>query len=345
MFHIEKAFDVEGQSVELITITNNNNMEVKLLSYGGAMVELLVPDKENAAENIMLTYQNLEDYIENPAYFGVTVGRTSGRIRSGEFDLNGKPYKLTKNFGVNHCHGGAEGFSYRVWSYNIIEADQGTSVEFKYHSADGEESYPGNLDAKVTYTLQQDNVLTIEYKAETDKETLCNLTNHSHFNLSGNYKRNVTEQYMRITSKGFLELNNNLIPTGKVIDVKNTPMDFNLRKLIGRDIEKDYEQLKIGNGYDHPWLLEGKLNQIEMYDSVSGRKMNITTTYPSVVIYSFNYPNNESLKGGKTAEKHDGICFETQFEPDGINSERFSRSILKPGKVYYEKTEYRFSIE
>ena len=345
MYDVKKAFDVDGQSAELITITNNNNMEVKLLSYGGAIVELLVPDKENIAENIILAYQNLEDYIENPTYFGVIVGRTSGRIGSGEFNLGGKPYKLNKNFGVNHCHGGAKGFSYQVWSYNIIEADQGISVEFKYKSPEGEENYPGNLNARVTYTLQQDNTLTIEYKAETDRVTLCNLTNHSHFNLSGNYKRNVTEQEMRIASVSFLELNNNLIPTGNIIDVKDTPMDFNQRKLIGRDIEEAYEQLKITNGYDHPWLLESKTNQIEMYDSKSGRKMNITTTYPCVVVYSFNYPNNEDMKCGKTAKKHDGICFETQFEPDGINSTHFNKSILQPGRAYYEKTEYRFSVE
>ena len=345
MFDIKKVFDIEGQSVDLITITNNNNMEVKLLSYGGAIVELQVPDRENVAENVILAYQNLEDYIENPAYFGVTVGRTSGRIAEGQFSLGGIGYKLSKNFGVNHCHGGAKGFSYQIWSYNILEAIHGTSVEFAYKSPDREESYPGNLNVKVTYTLQQDNTLIIEYKAEADSETLCNLTNHSHFNLSGNYKSKVIDQYLRIDSRNYLELNNNLIPTGRVIDVKDTPMDFNQRKLIGKDIEQDYEQLKIANGYDHPWLLEGKTNQIEMYDGKSGRKMNITTTYPSVVIYSFNYPNNENLKYGKIAKKHDGICFETQFEPNGINSEHFNKAILQPGKVHYEKTAFKFSVE
>lgn len=345
MVDIKKAFDIEGQRVDLITITNNNNMEVKLLSYGGAIVELLVPDRENVAENIILAYQNLEDYIQNPTYFGVIVGRTSGRIEDGQFNLEGTPYKLNKNFGVNHCHGGETGFSHQIWSYNIIEADRGTSVEFKYNSPDGEENYPGNLNVKVTYTLGQNNTFTIEYKAKTDKVTLCNLTNHSHFNLSGNYKRRVTDQYMRIASSSFLELNNNLIPTGKLFDVKNTPMDFKQRKQIGRDIKADYGQLKIANGYDHPWLLEGKTNQIEMYDSESGRKMNITTTYPAAVIYSFNYPNNESMLYGKIAEKHDGICFETQYEPDGINSECFSKAILQPDREYYEKTEFVFSIE
>lgn len=345
MFNIEKAFDIDGQSIDLIILKNNNNMEIKLLNLGGAIVELLVPDRENIAENIILAYQNLEDYIKNPTYFGVVVGRTSGRIGSGQFNLEGKPYKLNKNFGVSHCHGGIKGFSHRIWRYNIIEADQSISVEFKYNSPEGEEAYPGNLNAKVTYTLRQDNTFIIEYEAKTDKETLCNLTNHSYFNLSGNYKRMITDQYMRITSNSFLELNNNLIPTGKVIDVKGTPMDFSQRKLIGKEIEEDYEQLKIANGYDHPWLLEGKTNQIEMYDSKSGRKMNITTTYPTVVVYSFNYPNNESLLYSKTAKKHDGICFETQFEPDGINSEYFNKAILHPDREYYEKTEFVFSVE
>jgi aldose 1-epimerase len=345
MVDIKKAFDIAGQRVDLITITNNNNMEAKFLSYGGAIVELLVPDREDIAENIILAYQNLEDYIENPTYFGVIVGRTSGRIASGQFNLEGRPYKLNKNFGVNHCHGGAAGFSHQIWSYNIIETDQGIAIEFQYNSPDGEESYPGNLNVKVTYTLRQDNTLIIEYKAKTDKVTLCNLTNHSYFNLSGNYKRRVTDQYMRIVSSSFLELNNNLIPTGKLIHVKDTPMDFNQRKQIGRDMKADYEQLIVANGYDHPWLLEGKTNQIEMYDSESGRKMNITTTYPTSVIYSFNYPNNERLLYGKIAEKHDGICFETQFEPDGINSKHFNKAILQPGREYYEKTEFVFSIE
>jgi aldose 1-epimerase len=345
MFIISKAFDVEGKSAELITLKNMNNMEVKLLSYGAAIVELLVPDRDNKAENVVLTYQDIEDYIQNPPYFGVTLGRTSGRIAAGEFNLDGHLYKLNKNFGANHGHGGAKGFSHRLWSYSIKEADNGASIEFSYKSPDGEENYPGELDVKVIYTLRQDNSLTIEYEAESDKRTLCNLTNHSYFNLSGNYKRKTTDQSLRIASRSFLELDSNLIPTGRPIDVKDTPMDFSQRKLIGRDIEKDYEQLKIGNGYDHPWLLEGKTNQIEMYDNISGRKMNITTTYPSVVIYSFNYPSKENLKYGRAAQKHDGICFETQYEPDGINSENFNRSILQPGSKYYQKTEFKFSVE
>lgn len=345
MYTIKKAFNIEDKIVELITLTNKNNMEVSLLSYGAAIVELLVPDRQNALENVVLTYQNMEDYIENPPYFGAVLGRTSGRIAGGYFYLDEQLYKLNINMGVNNCHGGVKGFSHQIWSYNIRETDKEVSVEFKYRSQDGEENYPGELAAAIVYTLSEDNTLTIEYKAETNRKTLCNLTNHSYFNLSGDYKRRVTEQYVAIASNCFLELDNNLIPTGKLIDVKDTPMDFTKRKLVGKDINTNHEQLKIGNGYDHPWLLENIQNQIEMYDAESGRKMTITTTYPCVVVYSFNYPNSEKLKNGKISQKHDGICFETQYEPNGINIEGFNKSVLQPGEQYYEKTEYKFSVE
>lgn len=345
MFIINKVFEVEGLDVELITLKNKNNMEVKLLSHGATIVELLAPDREDLVENVVITYQRLEDYIENAPYFGSTIGRTSGRIANGKFCLDEQSYILNKNFGANHCHGGAKGFSRQLWSYNIRETDKGTEVEFTYRSIENEENYPGAIESKVIYTLTEDNTLKVEYIAETNKRTICNLTNHSYFNLSGNYKRRVTEQFMRIASTSFLELGSNLIPTGKLIEVKDTPMDFNKRKLIGKDIESNYEQLKITNGYDHPWLLDCEANQIEMYDAESGRKMTITTTYPAVVVYSFNYPASEELKYGKIARKYDGICFETQYEPNGINSMNLNKSILQPGESYYEKTEFRFSVE
>jgi aldose 1-epimerase len=345
MFMIDKVFQVGGKNVELITIKNKGNMEVKLLNYGAAIVELLVPDRNDIAENIVLTYQNLEDYIVNTPYFGATLGRTSGRIAGGKFCLDKQLYTLNTNFGVNHCHGGVRGYSHQIWSYEVIETDKETAVEFSYESYDGEENYPGQLQVKVLYTLLEDNILTIEYKAKTDKKTLCNLTNHSYFNLSGHYKRPITEQFIRIASASYLELDNKLIPTGKRIDVKGTPMEFNKRKLVGKDIDNHYEQLKIANGYDHPWLLEDSADQIEMYDAGSGRKMTISTTYPTVVVYSFNFPNSERLKSGKTAQKHDGICFETQYEPNGINTEGFNKSVLQPGESYYERTAFKFSIE
>ncbi|QGU94352.1 galactose-1-epimerase [Clostridium bovifaecis] len=344
MYSIERAFDIYGKEVKLITIRNDRNMEVKLLNYGATLVELLIPDRDGNIENVVLTHDEIEDYISNPSYFGATVGRTSGRIDKGRFVLDGKTYNLNKNYGVNQGHGGNKGFSFRVWDYSVSEKDGETAVQFTYYSKDMEENYPGNLMVKVTYTLRSSNELVIEYEGATDKKTLCNLTNHTYFNLSGNYKRKITKQYLKIKSKAYLEMNESQIPIGKYIDVEATPMDFSEFKLIGRDIEENYIQLSMTKGYDHTWILNEKYNQIEMVDKLSGRKMTISTTYPSVVIYSFNFPSNERLKQSKMSSKYDGICFETQYEPDGINNKGFNSGILDVGEKYHEKTEYKFFV-
>ena len=274
---------IGGRDVALISLKNRNNIEVKLMSYGAAIVELLTPDREGNIENIVLTYEHMEDYIKNTPYFGVVVGRTSGRIGKGSFALDGKEYKLNRNAGINNLHGGLEGFSFKNWDYALREMGDKASVEFSYASSDMEEGYPGRLEVKVIYTLTEDNEFTIEYKAISDRDTVCNLTNHSYFNLSGNYKRKVTEQLLKIKADNFLETDNDLVPTGNLLEVKGTPMDFNTEKLIGRDMGSDYEPLRIANGYDQPWMLSAKEAQVEMYDEQSGRKMTISTTYPCVV--------------------------------------------------------------
>ncbi len=344
MYTIEDAFHIENEAVKLITIKNKNQIEVQLLNYGAAIVAIYAPDKNGTIENIVLTYKNMEDYIENPSYFGVTVGRTAGRIANGTFKIDEKQYFLNKNFDSNHGHGGIKGFSYQIWNYSVQEEIEQTSVEFSYSSKHIEENYPGNLDVKVTYILTDYNELIIRYEAITDKKTICNLTNHSYFNLSGNDKRKVTDQYLKISSKQFLELDDNQIPTGKFIDVQNTPMDFNKPKLIGRDIETDYEQIKKTNGYDHPWMLNKTDNQIELIDKVSGRKMSVTTSYPCAVVYSYNFSNNEKLQNGKIGSQYDGICFETQYEPDGINHKHLNSAILDVNEKYDEQTIFKFSI-
>ncbi len=344
MYYTKHAFNIENKRVDLISIENQNNMKVNLLNYGATIVEIFVPDKQGKCENIILTYKDIQDYIQNKAYFGATIGRTAGRIGKGEFILDKKIYKLSKNYGMNQGHGGEYGFSFRIWDYKIKETENTTSVEFAYLSKDMEEGYPGNLQVKVIYTLTEDNQLMIEYRGKSDKKTLCNLTNHSYFNLSGKYKRKITKQYLKIKANDFLELDENQIPTGKWMNVKNTPMDFLEFKRIGKDIKKSYEQLVKTKGYDHTWILNGKENQIEMYDEISGRKMSITTTYPSVVIYSYNFPSNEKLKYDKVGASYDGICFETQYEPDGIHHENLNKAILDVGENYDEKTKFKFSI-
>lgn len=345
MILVEKAFDVGGREAELITMRNGNRMEVKLLSYGAAIVDLLVPDRDGNIESVVLSYADVKDYITNSPYFGAAVGRVSGRIAEGSFTLDSKTYRLYKNYGRNHGHGGPEGFSFKLWGWEAVENEAAARVEFSYSSRDMEAGFPGKLDVKITYSLTGDNILTIEYEAYSDRRTLCNLTNHSYFNLSGDYKEKVTEQRLLIKAGSFLELNENQIPTGRLIPVEGTPMDFNKPKEIGRDIEADYWQLRLTNGYDHAWLLDSDKDQVELYDEKSGRKMTVSTTYPSVVVYSYNFPNDEKLRNGKCGSKYDGICFETQYEPDGINHEKLNHAILEAGQKYYEKTEYRFTID
>lgn len=344
MYCVRDLIKLADMEASLITLKNRNNIEARLMSYGASIVELLVPDRYGKPENIVLSYENMEDYIKNPPYFGVTVGRTSGRIANGSFTLDGRQYLLNRNAGTNHIHGGIEGFSFKNWDCALTEQEDRASVEFTYTSEDMEEGYPGRLEAKVIYTLTEDNELIIEYKAVSDRATLCNLTNHSYFNLSGNYKRKVTEQYLMLKADSFLETDSNLVPTGRRLEVKDTPMDFNTRKLIGRDIEKDYEPLRIANGYDHPWLLSAGEAQVEMYDEQSGRRMTISTTYPCVVVYTYNYPNNERLKYGKYGSKYDGICFEAQYEPNGINCEGLHPAVLAAGSNYNEKTVLKLEV-
>jgi aldose 1-epimerase len=335
---------IDDKDIALITLRNKNNIELKLMSYGASIVELHTPDREGKLENIVLTYEHIDDYIKNIPYFGVVVGRTSGRIGGGSFKLSGEQYQLDRNAGINNLHGGPKGFSFKNWDYSISEKEDRASVEFTCVSEDMEEGYPGNLEVKVIYTLTEDNEMTIEYQALSDKDTICNLTNHSYFNLSGDYKRKVTEQHLKIKADSFLETDNNLVPTGKILDVKNTPMDFNSEKLIGRDVESDYLPLRIATGYDHAWLFSSKEAQVEMYDEQSGRKMTISTTYPCVVVYTYNFANNEGLMYDKAGSKYDGICFETQYEPDGINHEGFNSAVLSAGSSYNQRTVFKLEV-
>lgn len=344
MYCVSNVMKAEGKDIALITLGNRNNLQVRLLSYGAAIVELLAPDREGNLENIVLTYGDIRDYIKNVPYFGATIGRTSGRIGGAGFTLSGQKYRLGKNAGANHLHGGQSGFSFKVWDYTIAEEEEMSWVEFSYLSRDMEEGYPGNLSARVRYILTDADELIIEYRAEADRDTLCNLTNHSYFNLSGNYKRKVSEQYLKLKSDCFLETDVNLVPTGRLLEVRNTPMDFNEGKLIGRDMGAEYQPLVNAGGYDCPWMLSGSSEQIELYDEKSGRKMLVSTTYPCVVVYTYNFAGNERLKYGKLGSKCDGICFETQYEPDGINHPGMHPAALKGGSSYNERTVFRLEV-
>ncbi len=344
MYCVSNVMRVEGKDIALITIGNRNNTQLKLLSYGAVLVELLAPDREGGLENIVLTYGDIEDYIKNKPYFGAIIGRTSGRIGGAAFELDGEKFQLSQNAGVNNLHGGPGGFTFKIWDYTIEEEADRSWVEFSYFSRDMEEGYPGNLTVKVRYILTDENEIIIEYHAETDRDTLCNLTNHSYFNLSGNYKRKVSQQQLKLKSEYYLETDSELIPTGKLLEVKGTPMDFTEGKLVGRDIDADFLPLIYGKGYDCPWMLSGSSEQVELYDEKSGRKMTVSTTYPCVVIYTYNFADNEKLKYGMLGSKCDGICFETQYEPDGINHQGMHAAVLKAGSSYNERTIFKLEV-
>lgn len=344
---VERTVKINGKDVSVILLENDSNISIRLMNYGAAILELMVPDKYGNIENIVLSYENLEDYNKCSTYFGMICGRTSGRIANGQFTLDGVKYTLNKNEkGITNLHGGFEGFSFKYWDYEIFHNENEVGVSFSTSSPDMEEGYPGNVQVKVVYTLNNKG-LRIEYMGRTDKPTLLNMTNHSYFNLSGNYKRLITDEELFIQGERFLELDENMIGID-IKSVKGTPMDFTEPKLIGQDINSSYLKGHTANGYDHPWLLNSrniKSPGVILKDGASGRVMRIYTTYPSVVAYTYNYPNGEILKYGATGKTHLAICLETQYEPNGINYDGLNDGVLRPGDEYYEETIFEFDVE
>ncbi|MDZ4993918.1 galactose-1-epimerase [Clostridium perfringens] len=324
-------------------ILKNDKISVELLNQGATIKKIFVEDKDGNKENIVLTYKDDDSYIENPSSLGASIGRVAGRIGNSTFELNGVKYNLDKNNNGNTLHGGYKGFSKKIWDYELNEEKDKSSVTFHCFSEDGEGGFPGNLKVSITYSLNNRNELAIEYKALSDKDTLVNLTNHSYFNLSGNNKRNVLEQKLYINSEKICQLDENLIPTGNFINVENTPFDFRKFKKIGEDIDKEDEQLKIGSGYDHPWLLN-KDNEIDaiLLDQISGRIMKVKTNQKAIVCYSMNFPDDLPLENGVVAKKHDGICFETQSLPIGYDDCFLENIVLKENDEYYQKTTFEF---
>lgn len=338
--------DMEGKINDKISkiILKNDKVYIELLNLGATIKRIIVEDKNGKRENIVLTYKNEKSYIENPSSLGATIGRVAGRIGNASFELNELNYNLDKNNNGNCLHGGNEGFSKKIWDYKYIGEEEGDTVVFSYLSHDGESGFPGNLNIKVIYSLKNSE-LSIEYKAYSDKDTVVNLTNHSYFNLSGDNKRNILGQKLYINSKKICELDENLIPTGKFIDVEETPFDFNELKVIGEDIYCENKQLEIGSGYDHPWVLD-KSDEYDaaLIDEKSGRVMRVKTTQKAMVCYSMNFPDQLPLESGSVAKKHDAICFEAQNLPIGYDGCFLNNIILKANEEYYEKTIFKFTL-
>jgi len=332
----------EGQPVELYTLMNAKGSEARIMTYGGVVVSLKVPDRSGALGDVVAGFDNLEGYLTPPPYFGAIIGRYGNRIGAGRFSLGGMEYQLAKNNGANHLHGGTRGFDKRVWSAKPLSPQ---SLELSYLSKDGEEGYPGNLSATVTYTLTDANELRIEYSATTDKETVVNLTNHSYFNLAG--EGDILGHQVMIHADRFTPVDKGLIPTGELKSVAGTPFDFLTAKAIGERIEQKDKQLIFGQGYDHNWVLNrtgpGLETAARVTDSKSGRVLEVLTTEPGLQFYTGNFLDG-TLKGkGRVYAKRSAFCMETQHFPDSPNKPAFPSTVLRPGDTYRTTTVYRFS--
>lgn len=337
---------VNGKNITAFTLKNANGMEMTCIDYGCVITKINTPDRKGNIENIVLGFDTVEEYQRLSPYFGAVVGRVAGRIKDAEFELDGNRYQLAKNEGRHHLHGGDKGFSHVHWNAVAYANKTEASVEFTYMSLDGEEGYPGNLDVKVVYSITNNNELLITYQGESDKTTLVNLTNHTYFNLSGNLKTDVQAHYLAMKSERFLEIDEDMLPTGKSISVENTPFDFRAGHSIAEGINSNHIQNQlVGNGYDHPFLLDSKSQkEIILRDDKSGRVLTVETDEPCVVLYTGNHLGGDyQVGGGVQAIDYLGLCLETQGPPDSIHHPTFSSSVLKKGEKHQSTTKYSFT--
>lgn len=337
----------DGKQAALFTLENKNGMLCQITNYGGRIVSLFTEDKDGNFEDMVLGHDSLDDYLKGPGdpYFGAIIGRYGNRIKHGKFELNGKNYQLAVNNGPNHLHGGLKSFSHVVWDAEQIDNQK---LELTYLSADGEENYPGNLSVKVTYTLSDNNSLEIAYEATTDAPTLVNLTNHSYFNLKGAGNGTIKDHSLSIAADHYTPTDENSIPTGEIAPVKNTPMDFRNKKLIGTDIAADFEQLKIGRGYDHTFVFtDPKLENLaaKVTEPTSGRTLELYTNEPGVQFYTGNWVTGCGLgKNDKTYLSQESFCLETQHYPNSPNQSNFPSTVLNPGETYRSICIYKFGL-
>jgi aldose 1-epimerase len=334
---------LEGKPVTQYTLTNAHGMQVSIIDYGGTITGMMVPDKNGNLGDVVLGFDSFDGYLQkNEPYFGALVGRYANRISKAKFTLDEKTYSLAANNNGNSLHGGNKGFDKVMWTAQKISD---SSLKLTYQSKDGEEGYPGNLNAQITYTLGSDNSLKIDYSATTDKATPVNLTNHSYFNLSAGQDSTILNHQLQLNADKYTPVDDKLIPTGEILDVKNTPMDFTQPKTIGKDIDK------VKGGYDHNWILNGRENDLKMaatvYEPGSGRFMKVLTTQPGIQFYTGNFLDGtlRFTKKGQRYVQHGALCLETQHYPDSPNRPAFPNTILHAGDTYRQTTIYRFSTK
>jgi aldose 1-epimerase len=336
---------VGDRNVDIYTLTNANGIEARIMTYGATIVSLKTPDRAGHFKNIVLGFDSVEPYVAGVPYFGATVGRYANRIAGARFVLDNATYKLAQNDGPNSLHGGAKGFDKRVWTATPRETKEGPALELTYVSAAGEEGYPGQLTVHVTYLLGNDNTLAIDFQATTTAATPVNLANHAYFNLTGDFDRTILDHVLAINAEHFTPVDATLIPTGELRAVAGTPFDFRTPQVIGSRIEANDEQLHLGHGYDHNWVLSKPSAMTwaaRLSDPGSGRSLEVRTTQPGVQFYSGNFLDGKPAGKGTVFKHRTGLCLETQHFPDSPNHPAFPSTILRPGETYSEKTVLAF---
>lgn len=327
------------------TLTNDNGMQVQFLDFGGIVTNITVPDKNGNKENITLAYNRFADYEKNPLYLGALIGRVAGRIANASFTINEKTYTVEANEGNHHLHGGTNGFHNIIWDSKPFSTDKSVGVKLTHTSLHGAEGYPGTINLTVTYTLTNDNAFIIHYDAKTDLPTILTLTNHAYFNLSGNAKETIHEHEVKMNSDFFVELDKELIPTGKKLPVHHTPFDFRKGQKLDKGIQSNFIQNKIAkNGYDHYFIFSSPTNeeQVKVFDKTSGRHMSIFTNQPGMVMYTSNGIDEGIQLETGIAKKYCGVCFETQASPASLEHHGFPTITLQPNEVYNKQTIFLF---
>ncbi len=342
---------IDKSKLKTYLLTNNHGMSVEILNFGGKVMSLKVPDREGTPGDVVLGYDTPAEYINGNPYFGAIIGRYANRIAGGKFTLAGKEYTLPKNNGNNCLHGGPGGFNNVIWEVTDYKNDdQNHYLKLKYISKDGEEGFPGKLTVFVTYSLNDDNELKIDYLATTDKKTVVNLTHHSFFNLKDDGKTPITGHILKINADRYTPINRDFIPTGEIAPVKGTPMDFTRLVAIGQRINNDFVQLRYANGYDHNWVLNKTGDSLtlaaEVYESVTGRRLQVFTTEPGLQFYSGNFlDGSDKGKNGVAYQFRTAFCLEAQHFPDSPNHPAFPTTVLNPGEEYRQTTIYKFSTD
>lgn len=340
----------DGTTVDIYTLTNAHGVKVEITNYGGIVTSILVPDKNGKLGDVVLGYDNLEGYLKMNPYFGCIVGRYGNRIARGKFSLNGKTYSLAINNEPNHLHSGVKGFDKVVWTAKEIEDEDAVGLELTYLSKDGEEGYPGNLSVKVIYTLTNENALRIDYEATTDQPTVCNLTNHTYFNLKDAGVSPILDHELMLDADYFTPIDKTFIPTGELHPIAGTPFEFTRLTKIGARINADDEQIKFGLGYDHNFVLNGEAGKLrlagKLFEATTGRVVEVWTTEPGIQFYSGNFLDGSITgKNGTVYHYRHGLCLETQHYPDSPNQPNFPSTVLNPGEKYQTTTIYKFLVK